>query len=183
MTCGGGPNSFQGISSRNGDFYATSDPPYATADNNVSRLVIADASAPYQNNLVLVLWDGHTGAPRRPFIPSWSPNDQTIAFIDGAASTISGGDIWTQPASGASPSKRIVAVGAKGTSTWAYKGIVWSPDSKYLVVLKTEYRSGSLYSFWLTRVSVSDGKAQDLVRLPIFPGGPYQAPVRWVADN
>ena len=73
-------------------------------------------------------------------------------------------------------------MGAKGTSTWAYKGIVWSPDSKYLVVLKTEYRSGSLYSFWLTRVSVSDGKTQDLIQLPLT-GGPYQAPVRWVADN
>ncbi len=120
-------NGLQGISSPEGDLYAICQSTSADA-NAPRRLVIADASMEYLNNPLVVLWDGNTGAPRRPLGAKWSPDGTTIAFVDTSASEGIGGDIWTQTAGGASPPKRILAVTTTKTKKSSYYGTEWSPD-------------------------------------------------------
>lgn len=177
------------ISSDTGLEYVKSDPNSPPSENPSApnRLVIADATIPYANNPIQILWDGNSGAPRQSIHAVWSPDGTTIAFIDDAASTAPGGDIWTCSASGGSPPKRIVPVSkstGKNSSTFTYRYPVWSPDSKHLAYLKWESdtATGALKTVTISRVSISDGKTFDIAAV-FYNNALDGTTLRWAADN
>jgi hypothetical protein len=113
----------------------------------------------------------------------WSPDGATIAIPELVPSLPRGGNIWTIPSGGGTP-KKILAASVKGStitsySSWGYSPL-WSPDAKYLVVLKEKFSGSTLTGAWLTRVRVADGSKLDLVQLPTNVSN---RPLRWVSDN
>jgi hypothetical protein len=89
-----------------------------------------------------------------------------------------GGSIYTQPAAGTSAPKLLLNISVKGQTVTTYSSPTWSPDNKYLAVVKTQYTGNTLTGAWVTRLSLSDGKRQDLV--PVADGTKL---LRWTADN
>jgi hypothetical protein len=178
------------VSSDTGLEYVKSDPNFPPSENPSApnRLVIADATIPYANNPIQVLWDGNSGAPRQSVDAVWSPDGTMIAFIDETASTAPGGDIWTCSASGESPPKRIVPVSTstgKNSATFTYRFPVWSPDSKHLAYLKwkSDTATGTLKTATISRVSISDGKTFDIAAVFLNNPIPDGKTLRWTADE
>jgi len=143
-----------------------------------TQVQIMDAAS---ETLVQLLWDGSTSAPNVMQDAQWSPNGQTIVIGDRDASLPSGGNIWTQPASGASPPKKVLSSTVSGSTKIAYSNPIWSPDNNYVVVLKQRYSGSTLNGAWITRVKVSDGKTLDLTAVSTVSGVGSQ-PVRWVSN-
>jgi hypothetical protein len=159
----------QGVISPDGSFYVGN-------NSSESQLVLRDAAQPASTAPIAILWDGAAGAPNVMSGGQWSPNGLTIAVSD------SNGNIWTQPASAATPPKKILSSITKGSTMTAYSSPIWSPDSKYLVVLKQQFSGSTVTGAWLTRLSVADGKTLDLVPASTTAGS-FNVPLRWVADN
>jgi hypothetical protein len=142
-----------------------------------SKLLIQDWLSGSQT----VLWDGSTGAPANPWAAQWSPDGAKVAIMNNGSS---GFEIWTQPASGSASPSKLLAATVKGNKRTDYTDPNWSPDSKYLVVVKNEYIGGTQTGCWLTRVTVADRKTLDLVPLPISGSPGVSHPIlRWTADN
>lgn len=169
----GGDLNGQGKFAPSGDLYLRN----TAVAQWTTELFIAQWTPTSTGDPWLVLWDGRNGQPQNIWTAQWSPNGQTIAMeVRGAQLT--GGDIYTQPASGASAPKKVLSATAKGFTTTIYHTPAWSPDNQYLVVIKEQYNGSTLTGSWLTRLSLSDGKTLDLV--PIASGTKLQ---RWVADQ
>jgi dipeptidyl aminopeptidase/acylaminoacyl peptidase len=112
----------------------------------------------------------------------WSPDGQTIAMVENGMGGLGEGSILTQPASGASAPKLVMKdfiSNKPGHPITTYSQPVWSPDSKYLAVIRRQYTSGGeLTGAWLMRVTLADGKKLDLV-----PVADDTELLRWTADN
>lgn len=149
-----------------------------------TKLQIADWSNPASGNPPHILWDGSTKAPNHMQGVQWSPDGTTIAIDELVTTFPRGGNIWTIPAAGGTP-KMVLAASVKGSTITSYSGWgqapIWSPDGKYLVVLKEQFTGTTLTGAWLTRLSLSDGKTLDLV--PLSTTASWNVPLRWVADN
>lgn len=160
----------QGTFAPNGDYYLRLD----LVAQSATQLSIVEWTPTSTSDPWLVLWDGRNGVPTFISTPQWSPNSQTIAMENQGGL----GDIWTQPASGAAVPKKVLSASVKGQKVTSYSNPVWSPDNKYLVVIKSERTGNTLTGMWLTRLSLNDGKTLDLA--PVTDGTKL---LRWTADN
>jgi hypothetical protein len=139
---------------------------------NQNRLVLLDAAAPDVSNPVRVLWNSNVGAPQSISRYQWSPDGLTIAL------TTDDGDVWTQPASGASPPRKVHARYLKGSTTRRYSQLCWSPDSQFLVAFRDEYSGTTKVSSRLFRLPAGGGTPFDLGAVNV-----NGSLLRWVSDN
>lgn len=132
------------------------------------RLMIVDVAAPDYNNPLQLLWDGNgTQMPQSFYFPAWSPDGLTIVFsATGSNGTVFGGigegDLWTVPADGSAPPKKVLASSKKGQTTKLYRLPVWSPDSKYLVVQEVTLWGTTVTNRGPVRIPATGGTPLDL---------------------
>ena len=96
------------------------------------------------------------GAQRQAFQPSWSPDGKQLVYVTWDA--ISGGNIWTIPATGGAP-KRLTSVAA------FYTEPRYSPDGQMIAALRASH-----YDRLRTQTEISPDRATDLVRVPASGG-------------
>lgn len=173
-------NGAQGKFDPSGSFYLR--------DTNVAEGKTELSIVEWSTGNTQVLWDGRNGAPTTVYAAQWSPDGQTIAMenrqlgLPSGGAVYTGGDIYTQPATGAAAPKKVLAASVKGPTVITYSQPAWSPDNKYVVVVKTQYNLSTLTGAWITRLSLSDGKTVDLVPIST-KWGVFTYPLRWTADN